>query len=236
VSEWGLGPWGLYLWGLDYESLEAIGGSEGELEEDNGEKWGGSEGVLESDYDLFVTGEGGSSGDIDLTCEFLLAGSGGSAGEVVYEYLSTLAEIAAYVLNLNTNRTYQFSAYGFTGIGRFNGKLLGLRNNKIYDLETAATLDDATAIDAYIEIESDFGLPSLKQLRAVFFQDDPVIITITDTSGNVTAHTIAAKEFRSLAKTLTDESFVVRIANVSGSQITLRRFHSKLNSMSIKGE
>jgi hypothetical protein len=190
---------------------------------------GGSDGLSEWDISFALAGIGCGTGNIYADYDLSAWGTGGGIGEAEYEYLAALAELAAYILNLNTSRTYQFTAYDFRGIGKFNGKLIGLRNNTIYDLESTATMDDAVNIDAYIEIETDFGMPNYKELRAVFFQDDTVSLTVTDTAGNIIAHDISAKAFRSLSKDLIDKSFTIRIANISGSQITLRRFHSKVN-------
>jgi hypothetical protein len=143
------------------------------------------------------------------------------------------------VLNLDTKRTYQFDNYDFRGIGRFNDKLIGAKDNYIYDLETVASQDHTTDIAAYMELgQLDFGLPNYKGIRGIYFECEngtQIYVTITKTDGTSSSFTITANQFRSLPRSLVDKAFSVNIANISGEQISLWRFHQKLNVFEIGG-
>ena len=143
-------------------------------------------------------------------------------------------DYACYLLNAN-KRTSQYSNYDFTGFGMFNQKLLGIKGTKIYDLTTVATHDVSTDIDAYIEIQTDFGVPNRKGIRSIYLEDGQATVTITDENGTAIANNISPDEFRALKRNLIDKSFTIKIQNISGEQITLRRIHGKLNLLEIKG-
>lgn len=228
--------YGFYVYGLEELILTGQGISTGEFEEDYGDKYGISTGRFDADYSLLVTGEGISSGVVNKDISYPLTGSGYSTGTIDYLYIAALVDYICYVLNTDTKRTYNFDTYGFRGIGRFNGKLIGARGNVIYDLETVATLDNATAIASYLEFKTDFGLAGYAGLRSLYVEDDSVTITITDDKGNVVANNITPLEFRGLPKNLVSTAFTIRITNILGEQITLRRVHGKINVIPIRGD
>jgi hypothetical protein len=136
-------------------------------------------------------------------------------------------------------RTYEFDNYDFRGIGRFNDVLIGAKDSYIYDLETAATHDHETDIDAYFELgEVDFGLPQHKRMRGMYFECDngaSLTALITDLAGTASTYTLTEETFTSFARTLIDKAFSVKISNVSGEQLSIWKLHTKINTFAIGG-
>jgi len=195
-----------------------------------------SSGIMGTIIQSLIKGNSLSSGQLRAEYKFIMSGRSISSGVMDTVILAALIDYACYVLNTVTKRTYNFDTYNYKGIGRFNGKLIGARGNIIYDLETVATLDNATAITSYLEFKTDFGLAGYTELRSLYVEDDTVTITITDASGNVIANNITPLEFRGLPKNLISTAFTIKIANISGEQIILRRVHGKLNVIARKGD
>lgn len=186
-------------------------------------------------YDKPLSGSSLSSGFDMLGRSYILIGESTTSGTVTISSLGALVDLACYLLNLETKRTYEFSNYEFKGIGRFNGKLIGIRAGKVYDLETAATQDGSTAISASIEIATDLMTMNKKGFRSFYIDDDEAAITITDMAGNVTAFNITPQDFRGLPRGLVSQAFTIKIENRSGAQITLRRLQGKFNILQEKG-
>lgn len=159
-----------------------------------------------------------------------------SGGTLDIEIIAALADIACYVLNLDTGRTYQFDNSQFKGFGRFNGKFLGIKAGGIYDLETVAISDNGTAITAYFEIQTDFGVGNFKGLRNIYLDEDAATVTITKEDGTTVINNINPNEFRGLPRTLRDKSFTIKIQNIAGEQNTIRRIQGEVDILGRKGE
>lgn len=155
------------------------------------------------------------------------------------EIAALAGDVATYILNLDTKRTYQFDNYDFRGIGRLNQTLIGGKTAAIYDLETTATTDDGTDIDAYVELgELDFGIGQHKGIRGIFFECDggtEISVTITKLDGTASTHTISKDVFTSLPRTMIDKAFSIKIENVDGEQLAIHRIHQKINVFEIGG-
>ena len=194
--------------------------------------------IAEDHHDDF-SGGSISSGHFATELYEILKGYSTSHGTLTDELLTALIELTTYVLNLETKRTYQFSNYGFTGIGRFNDVLIGKKGNSIYDLETPATKDDGTAIAALLDFgKLDYGLPNHKEERGVYIEFESgtsVKITITQAGKAARTFTVSPEDMKSLPKDLISKNFAFKIENVSGEQITVKRIHKKINVMEMKG-
>ena len=159
-----------------------------------------------------------------------------SSVAVDYEQISVLVDLACYVLNLDTRRVYEWDNYQFLGYGRLNNVFMGVKAAGIYDLETTATDDDGSNIAASLTFKTDFGLPNHKQLRNIFC-DANIKVTITDESNNDTVITsLTANEFRGLKRALRDRWLKIKIENINGDQVEIRRIMGKLNILGIKGD
>lgn len=162
------------------------------------------------------------------------------AGQVPTVSITTAIAALAYschVLSNDTKRTYDFANYNFIGgFGRYNRVFLGAKADGIYDLETDAADDDGTDIDASFEILSDFGLPNYKRFRSLFVEaSGDVRITITNVAGKEFIKNISPNDFRSLPRNIRDQAFTIKIENIIGEKITLRRLHGKLDVFEQKG-
>jgi hypothetical protein len=213
--------------------------SSGKFEENYGDKYSRSSGYMDSSYHFLAYGRSISSGYFNTKLHLIVAGSSRSSGTMDYRYVAALAELACYVLNLDTGRTYQYGNYAFNGVCRFNNVLLGAKSTKVHDLETAATSDDGTAIPAYIDFgKLNFGIPNFHAWRSIAAMCDggtQVTFTFTNEAGTAYSYTISKDVLRGLPRTLKDRSFSLRIDNVSGEQITIRQIHGKVNVEQLKG-
>lgn len=194
-----------------------------------------SSGFSDIGYAKPLSGSSQSSGFDMLGRSYILTGESTTSGTVTISSLGALVDYACYLLNLETKRTYEFTNYKFKGIGRFNGKLIGLRDGKIYDIETTAALDGATAISASMELATDLMTLNKKGFRSLYVDDAEAAITITDMAGNTTAFNITPQDFRGLPRGLVSQAFTIKIENRSGAQITLRRLQGKINVIQEKG-
>lgn len=213
-------------------------------------------GVMETLHHRFreLTGESSSAGDMPLHRDMplsavstssgldmlkrlmLYVGSSSSSGTLTLSEIEALEVLACYLINLDTKRTRQYTNYAFTGIGRFNGKMLASFADGIYDLDTVAKYDGTSSeIAASLEIKTDFGTANYKAVRAVYVDDDKTWVTITDSDGDYVKHDISPSDMRSIKKDMRDKEFTIKVENISGSNITLRRLHGKLNVLQRKG-
>ena len=213
-------------------------------------------GVMETLHHRFreLTGESSSTGDmplhrdiplsaisysagLDMLKKLLLyAGSSSSSGTLTLSEIEAIEALACYLINLDNKRTRQYTNFAFTGIGRFNGKMLASFADGIYDLDTVAKYDGvSTEIPASMEIKTDFGMADYKAIRAVYVDDDRAWVTITDSNGDYVKHDISPSDMRSIRKDMRDKEFTIKIENISGSNITLRRLQGKLNVLQRKG-
>lgn len=196
---------------------------------------GGGDGNFVSTYSFLINTEGGGSVRHDLTLHLLINTEGGGELNLKYSLGEVLVDLACYILNMDTGRTSQFANYEFLGFDRFNQKLLGIKATGLYDLETDASDDDGTDIAASFEILTDFEISNYKRFRSIYAEGGDVKITITDENSNVIAHNITKEEFRGLARSTRDRAFTIKVENISGEKITLRRLHGKLDVFERKG-
>lgn len=234
---YGSSAYGRYVYGADaFLPIDVDGGGDTNFATELNAIGGGS-GDFASTYSFLINTEGGGSVRHDLTLHLLINTEGGGELNLKYSLGGALVDLACYILNMDTGRTSEFANYEFLGYGRFNQILLGIKATGIYDLETDAVDDDGVDIDASLEILSDFGIPNFKRFRALFAEaSGDVRITITDATGKTVAYNITPNEFRSLPRSVRDQAFTIKIENIIGEKITLRRLHGKLNVFERKGE
>ncbi len=233
---YGSSAYGRYEYGADaFQPIEIEGGADAKFATELNAEGGGS-GDFASTLKFLANLEGGGSGDFASTLSFLSNVEGGGSLVTTYALTGVLVDLACYLLNIDTGRTVQFANYEFLGYGRFNQIFLGVKADGLYDLETTASDDAGTAIAASFEIKSDFGLPNYKRFRNIYIEGGDALITITDESSNVIANNITVEEFRGLPRSTRDRAFTIKVENINGEKITIRRLHGDLDVFERKGE
>lgn len=209
----------------------------GEIEEESNATTSTQSGGRFNDSTESLLAGGSLTGTMFVYEESLtFAGTSNTGGTWDYVSVSALVDYGCYLLGLKTNRTYQFDSYKVLGVCRFNGKLIGARGAKIYDLETAALDDDGTKINAYFEMSTDFGVLNKTALRNMLVSDDPVTVTLTNADDRPLAVDIPASEFKSLPKDTVSAAWTIKVSNKNGQQITFRRLHAAVDILDLKGE
>jgi len=154
-------------------------------------------------------------------------------GQVPTISLTTSVAALAYnchVLSHDTKRTFDFANYNFIGgFGRFNQVFLGAKADGIYDLETVATDDAGTEIDASMEIKTDFDIPEYQRITnmAVIMEGAKYKLTVTDANGNEVDFVLQPDEFRQLTGTYKSNVDTLKFENINGEQITFKEINGK---------
>ena len=233
---YGSSAYGRYEYGADaFQPIDVTGGGDNNFASELNAIGGGS-GDFASTLKFLAALEGGGSGDFASTLSFLADVDGGGSIVTTYNLTAAIVDLACYLLGIDTKRTFQFANYGFLGYGRFNQIFLGVKADGLYDLETTASDDAGTDIAASFEVKSDFGIPNYKRFRNIYIEGGDAKITITDESSNVIAYNITVEEFRGLPRSTRDRAFTIKVENISGEQITIRRIHGDLDVFERKGE
>lgn len=182
-------------------------------------------------YNLLLTGGSSTSGTGVWNFNITLLGGSSTSGTLTVDSVAALADLATYLLSLDTLRTYEFTNYDFTGFARFQDVLIACDDDGIYDLETTATTDNNTAIAATLTFVTDFGFTNWEQIRGLYHESTgPLKITITDEDGNTSIITsLTAEKWASIPKNFKSHWFKITCENISGEQVEFRRLHGRVH-------
>jgi hypothetical protein len=216
-------------------NINAFGGGEARVVQIVKAIGGGSTShLIDHSFDISVSGGGSISKIYDHDRTISISGGGSVAS--FYESISAVADLACYVLSTDTERTVTFTNYDFKGYGRFNQKLIAVKNDGVFDLETVATDDDGTAISCHFEFKTNFGALNYAQLRRLFV-DANVKVTIYDDADTIlqTIESLSAYDNRGVSKDNKDEWIKIKIENISGAIIEITRIHGNVEHRGHKG-
>jgi hypothetical protein len=232
---YGSSAYGRYVYGADGTDIEISGGGEVNAVWHISVSGGGSTSSF-GNHSFIVSVSGGGATSYNYTHSRNASISGGGSVSTFYENIAAITDLACYVLSMDTQRTVEFTNYNFTGYGRFNQKLIGVKSAGIYDLETTATDDIGTDISSYFEIKTNFGAMNYVQLRRLFV-DANVKVTLYDDSDNIlqTINSLTADDMRGIARTVKGKWIKMKIENISGAQIEIKRIQGIVEHLGVKG-
>lgn len=220
-------------YGYGYGSLSLCGQGTSSGHASSGYGYGLSGGYCPLTLSSVPSGYGFNAGVFAKGFSLNLAGYGISDGKVSMIYTINPSNLACYVMSIDTKRTYQYSNYDLSGIGRFNGKVIGARDNKIFDLETNSEKDGELDIHAYLEFATDFSVPNNKALRSLYVEDDEFVVVLTNQDGNELTVYVPFNEFISFPKDTISKHWKIRIHKENGKN--LRRITGKISNLAMKG-
>ena len=226
---YGGGKYGWYTYGLDYEPINVNSQSSGKaIQPINVNTQSSGTVPINTNISILVNTQ--SSGAIPINYNITITVNTQTSAEVLYEEIAALADLACYILNLDTKRTFQYANFNFTGFGRFNQKFLAVKADGVYDLETVASDDAGSNIAASMEILTDFD--SFDYTRptdiAVTMDGAQYKITVTDADSNTVNSTLTPNELRPLTATTRSMYHTLKFENVSGEQITIELIDGKV--------
>ena len=253
-SRWGIGDWGAFGWGLTWEDgggstsggiLVAAhqrlisGGSQssGDMEPSYGETGSTSGGLANIALTRAIAGGSTSGGIMAGTHTQGISGGSQSSGTADLETILAKAFATCLVMNLDTQRTFNYTNYGFVGFGRFKDVFLGAKTDGIYDLQTAATRDSDTKIAAFMETGTpDFGIDNRKGFRSILIEGGKGKITITNEEGRTVVKDIPQDRVTGVDLGFKSRRFKIRVDNINGEQITVNRLLAELSTLGKKGD
>lgn len=134
------------------------------------------------------------------------------------------------VMNIKNRALTLYANYPFNSLCRFNGKHLGMTENRIYDLDSGET-DDGTLIDwnfrtAYVDLDQKIKL-KLKQVWFSYKSNGDLIVTVVQPDGteyeyDLTGYEITEDGLRvKFGKGLGAKYVALDVKNVDGSSMVL---------------
>lgn len=146
------------------------------------------------------------------------------------EILTGSADFLSMVMNIKNRALTLYANYPFNSLCRFNGKHLGMTENRIYDLDSGET-DDGTLIDwnfrtGYVDLDQKIKL-KLKQAWFSYKSNGDLIVTVVQPDGtkyeyDLTGYEITEDGLRvKFGKGLGAKYVALDVKNVDGSSITL---------------